>query len=215
MTDRRVARLGDRAISVELPGDFTLQRGREARAVAAEVRRSALPGIRDVVVTGAAVTVHVDPLRAPVDDLEALLRETSGGTLLEEDEAPPIVIPVRYGGEDGPDLDEVAARCGCTASDVVGWHSEPVYHVIMMGFVAGFAYLWPLNPRLHLPRRSTPRTRVPAGSVAIAGPQTAIYPADTPGGWHLIGRTGVRPYDATRDLPFLFETGRRVRFEPQ
>jgi KipI family sensor histidine kinase inhibitor len=215
MTDRRVARLGDRAISVELPGDFTLQRGREARAVAAEVRRSTLPGIRDVVVTGVGVTVHVDPLGAPLDDLEALLRETSADTLLEEDEAPPVVIPVRYGGEDGPDLDEVAARCGCTTSDVIGWHSAPVYHVIMMGFVAGFGYLWPVDSRLHLPRRSTPRTRVPAGSVAIAGPQTAIYPADTPGGWHLIGRTDVRPYDATRDPIFLFETGRKVRFEPQ
>jgi KipI family sensor histidine kinase inhibitor len=215
MTERRLARLGDLAISVELAGEFTLDLGREARAIAAEVRRSALPGIRDVVVTGAGVTVHVDPLRAPVDVIEALLGETPAPTPVDEDEAPTIAIPVRYGGEDGPDLGEVAARCGCTAADVIAWHCEPVYHVIMMGFVAGFGYLWPLDPRLRLPRRASPRTRVPAGSVAIAGPQTAVYPSDTPGGWHLIGRTDVRPYDPSRDRPFLFETGRRVRFEPQ
>jgi inhibitor of KinA len=85
----------------------------------------------------------------------------------------------------------------------------------MMGFVAGFGYLWPLDERLRLPRRDTPRTRVPAGSVAIAGQQTAVYPTETPGGWHLIGRTDVRLYDPSRAEPFLFETGRRVRFEPR
>ena len=203
------------AISVELSGDFTLAANREARAIAAEVQGSTLPGIRDVVVTGAGVTVHVDPLRAPLDELEALLRDTPGRALLDEDEAEPIVVPVRYGGEHGPDLDEVADGCQCAPADVIRWHSVPVYHVIMMGFVAGFGYLWPLDGRLRLPRRASPRTRVPAGSVAIAGPQTAVYPTETPGGWHLIGRTDVRLYDSARDRPFLFETGRCVRFEPQ
>lgn len=212
---RRIVRLGDAAIAVTLPGEFSLERVREAGALAAEVRRSTLPGIRDIVVTGAGVTVHVDPLRAPMDQLEGLLDQAARHVNLDDDETPSVAIPVRYGGSDGPDLEEVASRCGCTPDEVIRRHSETTYHVIMMGFVAGFGYLWPLDERLRLPRRDTPRTRVPAGSVAIAGQQTAVYPTETPGGWHLIGRTDVRLYDPSRAEPFLFETGRRVRFEPR
>ena len=165
-------------------------------------------------VTAANVTVHVDPLRAPLDELEALLRDTRSCPP-RRGRGEPIVVPVRYGGEHGPDLDEVADRCRCAPADVIRWHSGQIYHVIMMGFVAGFGYLWPLDGRLRLPRRASPRTRVPAGSVAIAGPQTAVYPTETPGGWHLIGRTDVRLYDPARERLSLFDVGARVRFEPQ
>ncbi|HEX9167224.1 MAG TPA: 5-oxoprolinase subunit PxpB, partial [Gemmatimonadales bacterium] len=120
------------------------------------------------------------------------------------------VIPVRY---DGPDLEWVAARTGLNPDEVVRRHSARLYTVYLLGFVPGFAYLGELDPTLVLPRRSTPRQRVPAGSVAIAGAQTAVYPLATPGGWHLIGQTTLRLFDPEREPPALLAAGDTVRFE--
>ncbi|MDQ2809633.1 MAG: 5-oxoprolinase subunit PxpB [Chloroflexota bacterium] len=125
-----------------------------------------------------------------------------------------IDVPVRYGGEGGPDLADVAARAGLTEAAVVALHSGTLYRVFMLGFAPGFAYLGPLPAPLVLPRRATPRPRVPAGSVAIAGGQTGIYPLATPGGWHLIGHTAAPLWDAARDPPALLRPGAWVRFVP-
>ena len=119
------------------------------------------------------------------------------------------VIPVRY---DGPDLDQVAARTGMTRADVIRLHTSREYLVYLLGFAPGFAYLGDLDPALVLPRRPEPRTRVPAGSVAIAGAQTAVYPLATPGGWHLLGTTALRLFDPARRPPALLQPGDRVRF---
>jgi len=123
-----------------------------------------------------------------------------------------IVIHVRYGGEAGPDLDAVAERCGLTPAQVVEVHASVVYRAYMLGFAPGFAYLGELPGELELERLDTPRQRVPAGSVAIAGRQTAVYPSSTPGGWHLIGRTDAVVWDAGRDQPALIQPGNAVRF---
>jgi inhibitor of KinA len=123
-------------------------------------------------------------------------------------------IEVRYGGADGPDLPEVAERTGLHPEEVVRIHSGTTYIVFMLGFVPGFAYLGPLPAELVLPRRARPRTRVPAGSVAIAEQQTAVYPLETPGGWHLIGRTDAALWDPWRTPPALLEPGGVVRFRP-
>jgi inhibitor of KinA len=123
-----------------------------------------------------------------------------------------IEVPVCYGGELGPDLPWVAAQLGCAEADVIALHASREYRVFVVGFVPGFAYMGPVDPRLALARRSNPRTRVPAGSVAIAAGQTGIYPMETPGGWHLLGRTTVRPFDASRVEPVLFRPGDRVTF---
>ena len=128
--------------------------------------------------------------------------------------APEVVIPVRYGGESGPDLDDVARRTGLTPADVVAVHAAGEYRVFMLGFVPGFAYIGPLAPQLTTPRRPSPRPRVPAGSVAIAGEQTGVYPLTTPGGWNVIGWTALVLWDATRDPPALLLPGARVRFVP-
>jgi KipI family sensor histidine kinase inhibitor len=125
-----------------------------------------------------------------------------------------LTIPVRYGGAEGPDLAEVAARLRLTEDEVVRLHAGTVYRVFCMGFVPGFPYLGTLPAELALPRRSTPRLSVPAGSVAITGRQTGIYPAATPGGWHLVGRTDATIWDPRRDPPALLEPGARVRFQP-
>jgi KipI family sensor histidine kinase inhibitor len=123
-------------------------------------------------------------------------------------------IPVCYGSDYGPDLADVAAYAGATTDDVIALHCGTTYRVYVVGFVPGFPYMASVDPRLAIPRRATPRTRVPAGSVAIAAGQTGIYPGDTPGGWHLIGRTHVKPYDPSRAEPFLFKPGDSVRFHP-
>jgi 5-oxoprolinase (ATP-hydrolysing) subunit B len=216
MSGRRIVTLGDAAVLVELAPEMSVAGSRQAVALAAGVRRAALPGVRDVVVTGASLAVHYDPLVTTAAALAPLLgSEVRTGDEAGEDAGDPVSIPVRYGGADGPDLEEVAVRCGCPASAVVERHSARVYRVAMMGFVPGFAYLWPLDERLRLPRRATPRTRVAAGSVAIAGAQTAVYPCETPGGWHLIGRTDAVLFDLARPEPFLLAVGRAVRFVPQ
>jgi inhibitor of KinA len=123
-----------------------------------------------------------------------------------------IEIPVCYGGELGPDLDDVAERHAMSADDVIRVHSAGNYLVYMVGFMPGFAYLGGLSERIATPRRNSPRTAVPAGTVGIGGSQTGVYPLESPGGWHLIGRTPVRVFDIGRDPAALLATGDRVRF---
>ena len=108
----------------------------------------------------------------------------------------------------------MAAFAGCSEGEAIGLHSEAVYRVYMLGFLPGFAYMGTVDPRIAAPRRATPRTNVPAGSVAIAGPQTGIYPSDTPGGWQIVGRTPVRLFDLARSEPCLLKAGDAVQFFP-
>lgn len=126
--------------------------------------------------------------------------------------SPLVDIPVRYGGIYGPDLLEVAERLQRTENEVVSLHTAAEYTVLMVGFLPGFPYLGPLPEALHLPRRDTPRLRVPPGSVAIAGGQTGIYPQASPGGWHLIGHTDFRLFDPNERPPARLHPGQRVRF---
>lgn len=124
--------------------------------------------------------------------------------------APTVVVPVVY---DGADLADVAALAEISVDEVVARHTGRVLVVGWLGFAPGFAYLTGLDPVLHLPRLATPRTSVPAGSVAIAGPHSAVYPTASPGGWRLLGRTSLRVWDVHTDPPSLFQPGTRIRFE--
>jgi inhibitor of KinA len=123
-----------------------------------------------------------------------------------------VEIPVRYGGEDGPDLAALATHAGLGEDEVVARHCAVEYRVAMLGFSPGFPYLLGLDPRLAMPRLDTPRTRVPAGSVGIGGAQTGIYPQAGPGGWRIIGRTTLALFDPLHDPPTLLAPGDRVRF---
>ena len=186
-----------------------------AVAVSRAIQDRCAGRIRDVVIGYASVTVYFDPLQTDVGAIEA---EISRAVELNP-EAPSIAdavidVPVCYGGELGPDLAEVAAFARATEAETIELHCAPVYRVYVVGFMPGFAYMASVDPRLAMPRRPTPRTRVPAGSVAIASGQTGIYPLESPGGWHLIGRTWLKPYDERRSEPFLFKPGDRVRFHP-
>jgi KipI family sensor histidine kinase inhibitor len=168
---------------------------------------AAIPGLRSVLVeldaegTGRAAEI-VAALRRR---LEAPLEPPSGQLR---------TVPVAYGGDGGPDLVEVAAICGMTGEEYAFRHAATTFRVMLCGFAPGFAYLGELPAELHVARLSTPRTRTPAGSVAVAGAMTGIYPADLPGGWRVIGRTSVPLFDPHRRSPALLGPGDAVRFRP-
>jgi KipI family sensor histidine kinase inhibitor len=206
--------LGDAAATIRLGDEVDAALAARVQGLARRIRSAGLPYLRDVVVGYAALTVWYDALHTDfavvADALESILRDPSPPPL-SDTKPRHHLIPVAY---DGPDLHEVAERTGLTVADVVARHSDRVYQVYLIGFVPGWGYLGDLDPRLVLPRRASPRTRVPAGSVAIAGAQTGVYPLTTPGGWYLLGRTSVAMFDPLADPPALLAPGDRVRFEP-
>jgi len=191
--------------------------GREAhdcvRAFCARLEEQPPAGLIEYVPAYTTVALYYDPLRAGYDHIrDAALRiaaQPSEATSLFQNV---IDIPVCYGGEYGPDLEAVAAHHGISPDDVVALHQGSEYEVWMLGFAPGFAYLGGLPERIATPRRATPRVKVPAGSVGIAGAQTGVYPFESPGGWLLIGRTPLRMFDPMRTPPALLAPGDRVRF---
>ena len=208
-----IVREGDTAIRVAF--DDRIDTGVNARVMsaAAAISRAAFPGVRDVVPAFRTLTVYFDPQVADVDGLLDALEECSSRPVAETPEPPHVVrVPVCYGGEFGPDLASVASFGAMDEREVIARHASPLYRVFMMGFTPGFAYLASVDPRIAAPRRTSPRVRVPAGSVGIAGEQTGVYPIESPGGWRIIGRTPLRPFDPARREPFLFAAGDTVRF---
>jgi KipI family sensor histidine kinase inhibitor len=169
---------------------------------------SRLPGVTDIVPAQATLLVTFDPCVTTAASVTGWIHGTTPARR-ERGDGAVVEIEVDY---DGADLDEVAATTGLTADEVVAAHAGALFTVAFCGFAPGFAYLTGLPPELHLPRRSSPRTRVPEGSVAIADEFSAVYPRSSPGGWHLLGRTRARLWDLTRDVPGLLQPGDRVRF---
>jgi len=212
MDDVRILPAGDAAWLVELPERIDVEVNERALRIARAIDHASLP-VTDVVVGYRSVMAFVDPLAPGVDGIDARLTELAVAAHTP-DVAPAALVdvPVCYGGSYGPDLADVAAFAKCSAEEVIDRHLAREYRVFMVGFVPGFAYMAPVDPRIAAPRRASPRLKVPAGSVAVAAGQTGIYPAETPGGWSLIGRCPVRPYDADRQEPFMFHPGDRVRF---
>ncbi|MFH0902514.1 MAG: 5-oxoprolinase subunit PxpB [Pseudomonadota bacterium] len=190
-------------------------------AVAARIRAARLPGIVDLVPAYASLAIHYDPLAWatggswPDDVLEATLKQLLAEDIEIDSRARRSVeIPVLYGGEAGPDLEEVSRYCRLDSAEVVRRHAAGSYRVYMLGFTPGFAYLGGMDPGLATPRRTTPRSKVEAGSVGIAGQQTGIYSLNSPGGWQIVGRTPLSLFDPTRTPPCLLEPGDNVRFVP-
>jgi KipI family sensor histidine kinase inhibitor len=208
----RVHPLGDSALTVVLGEGVDLALARRVHRLARRVRDAELTGVREVVPAYGTLGVFYDPLATTHDVLATALAAL--GVAPDPDDAEEGTehrILVRY---DGEDLAAVAESCGLLPAEVVALHASASYTVFFLGFVPGFAYLGPLPAPLHLPRRPSPRPRVPAGSVAIAGDQTAIYPLPTPGGWHLLGHTDAPMWDPRRVPPARLAPGDRVRFEP-
>ncbi|MBX3327619.1 MAG: 5-oxoprolinase subunit PxpB [Nitrospira sp.] len=214
-TTFRILPLGDSALTIEFGN--TIDPGINSRvlACAKAIIGQHWHGIHDVVPTYRSVTVHFDPLQwdsaALAKTLQSLPQPQPGPT---EPNSTLHKIPVLYGGEWGPDLEEIARFAGLRADEVIALHTSIPYRVYMLGFSSGFPYLGLLPERLAMPRRATPRTKVPAGSVGIADYQTGIYPTATSGGWRLIGRTPIAVYRKAKTDPFLLKPGDMVRFKP-
>jgi inhibitor of KinA len=211
--DFQIVPAGDAAIIVEFAERIDPTINARAIALAEALRAIPQPGIRDVVPTFRSVAIYFDPLQTDHDRLMERVRALAS----TEAEPPslaavPLRIPVRYGGEFGPDLAEVARFAHLTDAEVVALHASATYRVFMLGFLPGFAYLGTVDARIAAPRRATPRASVPAGSVAVAGVQTGIYPSETPGGWQIIGRTSIKPFDLSRSEPCVFKAGDAVQF---
>ncbi len=211
--------LGDRALLVRFGDRIDPRLNDEVHALAGRIRGAALPGVVDLVPAYASLALHYEPAAwagGPGSPFEALCAAlaplVAGGGSAAAAASRQVLIPVRYGGEFGEDLAEVAALTGLDEQAVIARHTAGRYRVHMLGFTPGFAYLGGLDPALAVPRRATPRLRVPAGSVGLAGIQTGIYPCTSPGGWRLIGRTSLPLFDPAAAEPCLLQPGDEVRF---
>lgn len=205
--------LGDSALLMQFGDQIDLEINQRIHALDALLRADAIAGIIETVPAYATLLIHYDPLAltyAQISDWINAEMDRVGSSASRKPRQ--IEVPVRYGGVSGPDLEWVAAQHHLSIADAIRLHTNRTYIVYMMGFTPGFPYLGKLHESLVAPRLDSPRTLVPAGSVAIVGEQTGIYPIDSPGGWRLIGWTRLRLFDPLSDTPFLFAPGDEVRF---
>jgi len=215
MDDVRILTVGDCAVSVEFGQEISLKINHKVMALKMVLEREPIRGIVEMIPTYCSLLIQYDPMDLRYgqlrDRLEALV------TQLDEVEMPPkqvVEIPVAYGGEYGPDLGEVARAHNISEDEVIKLHSEPEYPIYMLGFVAGFPYLGGMNKAIATPRKQSPRLKIEAGSVGIAGEQTGIYSVESPGGWQIIGRTPLKLYDVNRNEPVLLKAGQYIKFKP-
>jgi KipI family sensor histidine kinase inhibitor len=212
-TPLRAHPLGDTAVAITFGADRSAELLQRVHSAARALKAANIQHVEDIVPAYLALTVFYDPVGISYEEISRkLLDACDHATPSALRATPPREhrIPVKY---DGMDLEAVAASTGLSVEGVVASHSGRTYTVDLLGFVPGFAYLGELDAALQLPRRAQPRPRVAAGSVAIAAAQTAVYPLDTPGGWHIIGRTQTVMFDPTRGAPALLAPGDTVRFE--
>ena len=203
-------RAGDGAILLEFGQEIEPRINRLVHRVGAAVRSAAIPGVWGIVPAYTTLLVEYDPVTTNGDRVLSLLEELS----IEDDSRNPksFVLPVLYGGEAGPDLPVVAETLGLTPEEVIRQHTASPYLIYCLGFSPGFPLCGILPAALRLQRRASPRTVVPAGSVAIAGSQTGVYPTETPGGWHLLGKTPAQLFDLHREPPIFYQPGDSLWF---
>jgi inhibitor of KinA len=206
--------MGDRSLLVELGEKIAPDVNRRVQELMLKLQQARLPGVREFAPGYRSLLVVFDPLTLSPSELKARITDVAGRPgSAGLPQAKLLTVPVFYGGDYGPDLEGVAGHLGIATDEVIRLHTETMYRVYMIGFTPGYPYMGELPAALAVPRRSTPRTRVPKGSVGIAQRQTGIYSAESPGGWQIIGWTPIELFDPTRQLPSLLEMGDRVKFE--
>jgi inhibitor of KinA len=212
----RLSPLGDSAAVVAFGDEIDPAINLRVRVFSDLLAAASMGGLVEHIPAFTNVTVIYDPLRSSYSGIVAEIERVLDAMPedLSESAAATVEIPVCYGGDFGPDLVSVAERNGLAPDEVIAIHCEPHYPVYMIGFAPGFPYLGGMSERISAPRLDSPREKIPAGSVGIAGTQTGVYPIETPGGWQLIGRTPLKLFDPQRDPPSLLHAGDRVRFFP-
>jgi len=215
----RLLSAGDQAISVEFGNEIDLEVNRRVYSFAEAVGAAKLPGVIETVPSYRSTLVQYDLRLTSLSKLEPALLELldqlpTGSSEGEDAGGETFELPVVYGGDEGPDLDDVAEHAGMTAEEIIAIHSGTAYRVYMLGFAPGFPYLGGMDPRIACPRLSTPRVRIPAGSVGIAESQTGVYPTASPGGWRIVGRTPVPLFTPETDPPVAILPGRHIQFVP-
>lgn len=205
---------GDSALNLVFSETISEEASSSIRLAADKLESEELAGVVEVVPTFCSMMVYYDPTIMRMDEMCNLLRVKLHGIVEEEIKLKRVIhIPVCYGGEFGPDIEFVAENAGIEIHELIEIHTSGDYLIDMLGFLPGFAYLGGLDERLHTPRLEVPRTTIPAGSVGIGGTQTGIYPLASPGGWRLIGRTPVKPYDPNREPAILYKAGDYLHFD--
>ena len=205
--------LGDSALLVELGDEINPIINQRVHSLNALLQNT--NGIIETVPAYCTLLVYYDSLNFTFHQIKTLIEEKMNqSNKMYQETAHRIEVPVRYGNASNSDIEIVASSKNVSIEDVIHIHSEKEYRIYMMGFTPGFPYMGILDERLNMPRLQTPRTLVRAGSVAIAGSQTGIYPLDSPGGWHIIGWTPLKLFDQKSDTPFLFSPGDTVKFIP-
>ncbi len=213
MSDVRYLVSGDCAVCVEFGNKISPDINTKIRAFKIAVEKSGIEGIVETVPTYRSLLVHYKPEVIGFKELTKEFEDLMGS--ISNIQIPPptvIEIPVLYGGEMGPDIENVATHNGKTVEEVIKIHTSEEYLIYMLGFIAGFPYLGGMSKEIATPRLKSPRVKIDGGSVGIAGEQTGVYPVDSPGGWQLIGRTPLKLYDADREKPVLLEAGQYIKF---
>jgi KipI family sensor histidine kinase inhibitor len=205
---------GDTAVTVEFGDRIDRVLSEAVLRLNAFVRAANLPGVVETVPTFRSLAVHYDPLATDSGDLIPAIEKLIDGGRGDRKQSNLWRVPACYATSHAPDLADVARRTGLSTDEIVRLHSGTRFHIYMLGFAPGFPYMGDLPEAIVLPRRNDPRTRVPAGSIAIAAGMTAVYPVESPGGWHLIGATPIRLFDPRWPRPALLNPGDTVRFEP-
>ncbi|MDR2523098.1 MAG: 5-oxoprolinase subunit PxpB [Synergistaceae bacterium] len=213
----RVLYTGDSCLVVEFGNSIDMEINARVQALRREIESKPFRGFIETVPTYRSLTVCFDPLRVPEGFDKLLLRLAEAAEKSETAEAAErkiLVVPTCYEEDFAPDIEKVAVNAGITADEVVRRHSARDCYCYMLGFVPGYSYLGGMDPSLETPRLKEPREKIPAGSVAIGGKQTGIYPIESPGGWNLIGKTPLRLFDPARIPAIFLEAGMWVRFVP-
>jgi len=204
---------GDRALVVEFGDKIEEEVNSKIRSLTVAIERDSIIGINETIPTYRSLMVIYDPMIMELNELiETIKSIISRMNELKLPDAKVIEIPTLYGGEYGPDIEFVADHNKITIDEVIRIHTDMEYLIYMIGFTPGFPYLGGMSDKIQAPRLQNPRTKIPFGSVGIAGKQTGIYPVESPGGWQLIGRTPVKLYDPCRKQPVLLNAGDYIKF---
>nr|WP_312576831.1 5-oxoprolinase subunit PxpB [Sedimentibacter sp.] len=205
---------GDKALNMEFGNDITDEINGKIRAITVAIEMQGIKGIVELVPTYRSLMIHYDPAKINFNNLVNALKELEKNLDSIKLPAPEVIeIPTIYGGDYGPDIENVALHNQISAEEVIKIHTSSEYLIYMLGFTPGFPYLGGMNKKIATPRLSAPRTKIPGGSVGIAGEQTGIYPIDSPGGWQLIGRTPLLLFQPQRENPILLKAGNYISFK--